>query len=941
MALNWETVFVEMRSLAGIRKAWQYGQEKTIRWAAKRLDKQAGVLVADEVGMGKTRVVMAAILAVVKNGGSVAAVVPPGLIYQWIKEWDDFLHDLTEKRKHKYNLAELAKFEPIQLRTYSSMFNYDHLQYPLLGKKNRGRWLLISHQFGTPNLQDNSPLNRYMLPLLAATVSKNGAKQDLNKVKEWKSLQRKGAWHKDCLNTKCADCPKRTRKSRACRFDIQVLKAAKFVSKEHLKIFNNLPDIRNVADAKAFYTSPDGHQMVKDLLGKIDLLVIDEAHKSRDTEKGRKVLGTLLHDILKTEKNTKRIALTATPMELRAGQWETIFKRIGEGPSYPEAAVRAFDEARDGANRQPDSAEKIRALIRASGNFSKALKPYVTRRRRTQQEQMREIVGPIPCENEAHPHRDNSEPIEIDFNDVSEDWKAAIFTMEALGKAAKGCSIKKAKELNRLIRTLKIIDIRYAAGKIAQGSAGPLEEDKADQDHAKLEIQQDEVYLLDQKIEKFLDNSKGIDSFIEGKLRRMQFWLQVQNAGHRKLEQHPRVQRTADEIEKFVWEENGKIKAKVLVFGTFVNPLRALREVLNSRAVLRILDRRKNGSKEPPLPGVAAVLSNLDTIWDEYVRLRKQPATSMPIKRRYTRESLKETIIEAGKRYEQLININLNKKISKSFARRLPRAAYIKKAQLNEKVIKLLKSYILSSMIFENRFMLEKKEKYKADAMSIWIEFFERATTLKGPEGDEVKFSSASMRKLIDDEIKEHVNQFGSFARILYGKVRMETRRILQAQFNNAGSFPIVLIAQSQVGREGLNLHKACRRIVQFNAEWNPGVNEQQIGRVDRIKSLWEAEALAYRERKGPAEPKDVKYPEEAPRIHIHPVLFKGTYDSFQHSVSKYRHENLKAHLFGELLSDEALEKVPSGKGWDTLRNELKKSAPDFSPMAAKRASKK
>ena len=79
----------------------------------------------------------------------------------------------------------------------------------------------------------------------------------------------------------------------------------------------------------------------------------------------------------------------------------------------------------------------------------------------------------------------------------------------------------------------------------------------------------------------------------------------------------------------------------------------------------------------------------------------------------------------------------------------------------------------------------------------------------------------------------------GGFARFMYGGTAQSTRRMLQLAFNRIHSFPKVLVAQSMVGREGLNLHEACRTVVMLHPEWNPGVVEQQIGRVDRVGSYW------------------------------------------------------------------------------------------------------
>lgn len=71
------------------------------------------------------------------------------------------------------------------------------------------------------------------------------------------------------------------------------------------------------------------------------------------------------------------------------------------------------------------------------------------------------------------------------------------------------------------------------------------------------------------------------------------------------------------------------------------------------------------------------------------------------------------------------------------------------------------------------------------------------------------------------------------------GQSEGETRRSAEAvqfAFNLPGP-PYVLLC-TEIAREGIDLHLWCRRVVQYDLEWNPALMEQQIGRVDRIGSL-------------------------------------------------------------------------------------------------------
>ncbi len=71
--------------------------------------------------------------------------------------------------------------------------------------------------------------------------------------------------------------------------------------------------------------------------------------------------------------------------------------------------------------------------------------------------------------------------------------------------------------------------------------------------------------------------------------------------------------------------------------------------------------------------------------------------------------------------------------------------------------------------------------------------------------------------------------------RLANGGVRQETRRRLMLAFNTP-FFPEVLVASS-VMAEGVDLHQDCRHIIHHDLDWNPSTLEQRTGRVDRIGS--------------------------------------------------------------------------------------------------------
>lgn len=78
----------------------------------------------------------------------------------------------------------------------------------------------------------------------------------------------------------------------------------------------------------------------------------------------------------------------------------------------------------------------------------------------------------------------------------------------------------------------------------------------------------------------------------------------------------------------------------------------------------------------------------------------------------------------------------------------------------------------------------------------------------------------------------------------------------------NAPFRPYVLIA-SEVMQEGLDLHRECSRLVHYDLAWNPARLEQRVGRIDRLGSLVDRQLRTKKDAK----------------LHIHRHYIPGTID--------------------------------------------------------------
>lgn len=88
-----------------------------------------------------------------------------------------------------------------------------------------------------------------------------------------------------------------------------------------------------------------------------------------------------------------------------------------------------------------------------------------------------------------------------------------------------------------------------------------------------------------------------------------------------------------------------------------------------------------------------------------------------------------------------------------------------------------------------------------------------------------------------DDE-REQAESLIANVRLANGAVKPEQRQRLMRTFNTP-FFPDVLIASS-VMAEGVDLHLHCRHVIHHDLDWNPSTIEQRTGRLDRMRSKGE-----------------------------------------------------------------------------------------------------
>ena len=846
------------------------GQRASLRAIASRILKN-GVVIADEVGMGKTRIAVALARSVIEKGGRVAILVPPGLGYQWQAELRD---------------GKIVDVPPIlrSLYAYLAAWEADN-QQPWFAKQA----VMVSHAFTNWRLGEKSEVWRWALvPELYA---------------RWREMIDERLPRGYHGNDTLAD-------GWVCRDVAKSICAALPTNRKHpiRRLLDQFVDVQWPRPLDAAEYSRHGalrpwlERSVGIGLGVFDLIITDEAHKSRGTESG---LSRLLEGVIVSSNTVRRLALTATPVELDVSQWQSTLSRLG-------LDATALALVRDAASQYADAVKRVRQAWRSSpearaaytiaaARFQETLSPYLLRRdKREDPDVLRfHCLSGLPI----NAYRKETE-ISVNTEDLSTAWRKAICAAESLSVVTRLSGDPVAKRL------------RLTLGN-GHGITALLDQIKRDDDDRRQE-QFDQADAMSEEKE------EGSATDVK-RQERAEWWLnaisQAFVQGDGSLFDHPAIKAAVEAIEKET--QHGE---KVLVFGRFTRPLRALVDLLNAREMLRRVQNKE------PWPQ-AKVHGDWDgdadsSEWPAVHAAHRQLLSSIQLetldgtlrvgyeRERHRREQFREHLIsEIERGWEGHDPGDHFKAIFDAFRRSVDAETQGERAEQHSLAL-------VARAMME---LLERPDTEASEYASTFCQLIEAVCDSDDADHDDHEIDADEAAELWDEiEARlrdEYTRTQGGFARLMFGGTSPESRRMIQLAFNRAKSFPRVLVAQSLVGREGLNLHKSCRIVVLLHPEWNPGVVEQQIGRVDRVDSHWSNELKKALELELPAD--------QLPRIEVQPVIFRGTYDEHNWKVLRERWDNLRAQLHGDVISPEfASFSHEDRKYFD----ELSSAAPNFSP---------
>ena len=870
------------------------GQQASLRALAQRLPLN-GVVIADEVGMGKTRIAVAVARAVTACGGRVAVLAPPGLGFQW----------RDELRKGSVKTPPMLR----SLKNFLAAWHTagDALPKPWFAENT----VLISHAFTNWRLgQGTAPWRWALLPEIYAHWRKRNTQRQPRDYLGANALRTAGL--APAAQSICDAIPDDERN---------------VAWQQCTALSDNTPWPAVLDDAQYSRNSalrPWLECAVGLGLGVFDLVIVDEAHKSRGDKSS---LSSLLDSVILRNKTARLVAMTATPVELDASQWQQTLGRIDVDINNPPAmkdSINAYAVAVQRVRASPRSPEARHSYAGAAQNFQVALSPYLLRRDKREDQAVMAFQRYSKLPFNAYRHEDN---ISIATANLSIAWRQAVCAAEAMSVIT-----RQTQETHQTQRLRLTIGNGHGIAALLnpmspQEEAGLLPGDFNDINHS-ADLAESSTPNASPELTTSEPDTKAA--------QRKRWWLNTMGlafAGEDScLFDHPAILACVQAI-----EESTASGEKVLVFGRFTQPLQALVNLLNAREMLRCLESNRHW----PQSTVREVMSTHSAHGERAavvaaLRQLKSPRTLAAVDKALDNQYAALEALRKQRRASLLgdlaVGLGMTEVARQPSERSDVQQLFVAFQQSAQRAADAPQDdhhvlALVSKALYE---LMGNQEAATPAQVADAFEQLVDALTDQGEsdqngDGQMDADEAQALWPALEERLLSDFNRRqGVFAQLMFGGTAPESRRMMQLAFNRPNSFPMVLVAQSMVGREGLNLHKACSTVILLHPEWNPGIVEQQIGRVDRVGSHWSKQLADAIQRQ--------VSPEDLPRITVRAVVFQGTYDEHNWQVLHDRWDDLRAQLHGVVIPPQL---CTNDADLQRLAEELQAVAPRFSPTCA------
>jgi superfamily II DNA or RNA helicase len=810
-------------------------QRRTAADILLRLQSQEGVILADQVGMGKTYVALAVAVSEILSThefGRVVVFVPPSVADKWVREWKKFRETLVE---HGSGIRCVE--HPIRS-------GEDFLKALDDPPERRNHLVIVTYTALTSSLKDNF----IQLALLYyATKGVHGAAALRQRIAKW-SDGRRGIipntkftpdavagllrtppvkWREEWLKLKNEELPDDP-------VPTSLEEAARSMSFGALRnIIEGLP-IRSSADIanrlqRARMALTDITQTVwKSLLSStaldLPLLIVDEAHRLKNSDTQISKLFAPRSDDPKSGAFhgvfRRMLFLTATPFELGHNELINVLSRMGAVSrlvrppldvrldalqrvlTAAQASALSFDEAWGRLTQADLSAfdtwepgAAVPDLLSAAAREAWMHASLAVQARRKMHDKLKGWV----IRHERPHRRDYLAGAAIVGNKTTEgliipDEAALPFLLAA---RAQSVALDEKGPVRPLF-AYGIASSYEAFGRLGFGA----DADGRDSDVAKEDRDGCDPSSLDHWADG--DAVRWYRQEIDSALKN----ITVREA-------HPKVSATVEKAAS-LWLQG----EKCLVFSWFIRSGKAIEDALSKRIDALITKAAENALHDAnPAPALYRISE----------RLFRSDSSSYA----RTRERLSDALKGSAGGYDDVLDLVVDAGI-----RHLRTPGYLVRYTS-------LRPDINDAQVWAG---IQGENPNNIALLERWKLFAERLAKARRQieaidATDERDSEFARVRAALLGIHMEDDSAYGRGAslqpvRRAYGGAERRVRERLIALFNTPFA-PELLVASSVMG-EGIDLHQECRFVIHHDLDWNPSVLEQRTGRLDRIGALAE-----------------------------------------------------------------------------------------------------